>query len=145
MADQGQREQVVRGAHADLAIHRHLVLRRDAFVSIELRDLGGRLEGLGRGVERVFPIDRDRRFDEAAALDVAEILAVDLALRARVDSFTFGLLIAAFTWSAVTTFTVPGFTANFAAASCGMVVFVARCSAVHFTQPPSSSATFEWP
>ena len=24
-------------------------------------------------------------------------------------------------------------------------VLVARCSAVHFTQPPSSSATFEWP
>ena len=35
------------------------------------------------------------------------------------SSFTFGLLIAAFTWSAVATFTVPGFTANVAAAGCG--------------------------
>jgi hypothetical protein len=58
-------------------------------------------------------------------------------------SFTFGLLIAALTWSAVTTFTVPAFTANVPAAGCRTVVVIARCSAVHFTQPPSSSATFE--
>src|SRR5262245_35064058 len=48
VADQCQREQVVRRAHADLAIDDHAVAGGDAAIAIELLNLGGALERLRR-------------------------------------------------------------------------------------------------
>ncbi len=69
----------------DLAIHHHVVVGVMPLSRYSFAISAARLERLRRRIERVFPVHRHRRFDEAAALDVAQILAVDLALRPRVD------------------------------------------------------------
>ena len=56
-------------------------------------------------------------------------------------SFTFVLLMAAFTSSAVATPTVPAFTVNAATVGAGTAVLVASVLAVHVVQPPFNRAT----
>ena len=68
--------------------------------------------------------------------------SISPCVRASIN-FMAGLLMAAFTWSAVATFTVPALTVNARGATIGAAALVGRCSAVHLPQPPSTSATFE--
>src|SRR5690606_6075312 len=51
VTDEGQREEVVRRAHAHLAIGDHVVVGTDAAIGVQLPDLRGRSENLRLRVE----------------------------------------------------------------------------------------------
>jgi len=58
VADQVQREQIYRRAHADLAVRDHLLRGEDAAVLVQLLDLVGRFERLRLRIEQILPINR---------------------------------------------------------------------------------------
>ena len=78
---------VKRSCAARMPIWQYVITSSEACTPrslIELFDLRRASEGLRRRIERVFPIHRHRRLDEAGAFDAAGIPALDLSLRPRV-------------------------------------------------------------
>src|SRR5262249_54845950 len=66
-----QREEIHRRTHAYLAVGDHLMRWQHAAVLEDFPDFVGGFERFRLRIEKLFPIDWNRRFNEATALDAA--------------------------------------------------------------------------